>query len=64
MSEPTDLLCGHWTFFGGSENDVARCDLPIDHEGHHKFWYAPETGDSFSWSEAGERHHRIEASDA
>lgn len=53
-----DLLCGHWTFFtlGGNRNATARCDLAEGHEGLHKFWHSPETGESFSWADSYERH--------
>jgi hypothetical protein len=52
------LLCGHWTFFrlGGDPNVTARCDLPVGHEGLHKFWHNPVMRETFQWSEKGERH--------
>lgn len=49
-----DLLCGHWTFYG--DERVARCDLPADHDGMHRYWTNAERGESFLWSNRGERH--------
>jgi hypothetical protein len=60
-TEPTDLLCGHWTFFRlGDDPDVtARCDLPASHDRQlHKFWWNRATGESFSWANSVERHER------
>ena len=56
---PSGLLCGHWTFTTmGGEDITARCDLPQGHEGMHKYWWSPQTFESFSWHESYERHER------
>lgn len=55
-----ELLCGHWTFFQLSDDVdlTARCDLPAGHDGMHKFWWNPASGDAYSWADIAERHER------